>query len=368
MGVILMKLLRKNCIGCGACKSICPKKCISVKKNNDGFYTAFFNEKECINCNLCNKVCSIDKLILNKENEIYAVKNKDESVRANSSSGGIFFELSRNYIKKGYVVGAAFNKENKVEHIIVDKERDLFKFNGAKYVQSNLNNIFLKIKKLLLKGEYVLFSGTPCQCNALKMFLNYCKVNTNNLVICDVICHGVPSPLNLEKYLEYQSCINEDIIRSINFRYKNEDSIQNIKIDFNKKYYISKPRDDIYYYSFFKGYNFMPNCYRCKYTNFNRVGDISLGDFWGCDKYNNEFYDKKGISLVFINTNKGKEIFNEISSHLNYLKIEKNDCIQPSLVEPIKKPRDNDEFKLLLKNDYNRVKKFIGEKNGKNKV
>lgn len=363
-----MSVVYKKCIGCGACESICPQHCIKIVKNSNGFYVANYDKTKCVRCDLCKKICPKDELDVNNNIVIYAAKNKNTITRKNSSSGGVFPEIAKYYIKKGCIVGAIFNNKLEIEHAIIDNIKDLKKLNGAKYAQSNLKNVFRQIRDKLINNQCVLFSGTPCQCNALKKYLKFLKIDTTNLVICDVICHGAPSYLNLKKYIDYQEKINNESIIKINFRHKNNESIQNIKIDFTNKTYISKPRDDIYYYSFFKGYNFMNNCYKCKFASFKRCGDLTLGDFWGCDKNYDTFYDEKGISLVLVNTKKGNDLFRKICDNFNYIEVDKDKCIQPSLVEPIKKPTDNEEFKKMLQRNYDKVVRFIGEKNGKNKI
>ena len=352
-----------KCCGCNACINICPKQAITIAYNEKGFSYPVINQSLCTNCGLCQKICpSLNKKPTITPLKIFACKNKDENIRNNSSSGGTFQELSNLFINEnGHVYGAAFSKKNIVEHIKVSTQEELIKLRGSKYVQSDIKNTFKEVIYDLKDNKKVLFSGTPCQVKALS---DYPKSNSENLLLVDIVCHGVPSPKIFEDYkifLEKQ--YNSKIIK-INFRYKTNNMVQNMKIDFeNGQTYISTfETGDYYYILFVKDLILRDSCYNCDYKSFNRVSDISLADFWGYDKgVAKNFGDKKGVSLVLINTNKGLEYFEKIKNNLHYLEINKEDCYPYNCFSNFKIPElYNDFWNEYLKNGFeSAINKYI---------
>ena len=209
---------KEKCTGCRACELSCPRNCIQMTFDDDGFLYPSVDNSNCIDCGLCDRVCHI-----NKENdssckfggEIFVGINKDQNERLASSSGGIFSLLSKEILSDdGVVYGAGFDNDFKVIHKRCDSVDDLPEFRGSKYVQSDLNTTFKDAKYDLEEGKKVLFTGTPCQIGALKSFL--CK-EYDNLYTQSFICHGVPSPKVWEKYLEYILSSNNKRISKINF-------------------------------------------------------------------------------------------------------------------------------------------------------
>lgn len=185
---------KKDCCGCYACYNICPKKCISMKADEEGFWYSVIEQNKCVNCNLCEKVCPIINPV-NRGNSLklsYAVKNKDEDIRLRSSSGGMFYLLAEDTIKQnGLVYGAAFDKDFSVKHIGIDKISEIELLQGSKYLQSSIGDTYKHVKNDLRENKQVLFTGTPCQVEGLKSFLGK---EEENLITMDFICHGVPSP------------------------------------------------------------------------------------------------------------------------------------------------------------------------------
>lgn len=343
-----MKLIcnKEKCFGCRVCEKSCPKKAIKMIEDEKGFLYPEIDEKICNNCGICKKVCpSLDKMPDLVPLKIYACKNKDAEKRNSSSSGGVFQEIANLVLQmNGSIYGASFNNENKVVHIRGNSIDDLEKIKKSKYVQSDMEYVFDCINQDIKQDKYVLFSGTPCQVQAIK---NYKNLTNTKILTVDIVCHGVPSPKIFEDYKKYLEKIYNSKIVSINFRHKNEKSTQNIKVDFeNGQSYISNfSEGDIFYSLFLKNIILRDSCYDCKYKNFNRISDITLGDFWG---YQNgsakEFGDKKGISLVLINTKKGMDIFDKIKNNIEFFEISKEECYPYNCFFNFEVPKEYNEI------------------------
>ena len=345
--MILDKIEISKCNGCTACSSICPKHCIEMNENEDGFLYPSVNINNCISCGSCDKICPVNNDIkLNDFPNAYAAISKNVEERLQSSSGGVF-SLVAKYIldKNGYVVGAAYNDKFEVEHIIIDSKEELYKLRGAKYSQSRLENVFVKIKELLDTDHYVLFSGTPCQVGGLKSYL---RKDCEKLVLIDTVCHGVPSPLVWKKYVEYRSKIDNkgEIPTSINLRSKSSGwSRYNYSIEFNygKKSYSKVNGQDPYMKSFVGNYCLRESCYDCSFKSTRRVSDLTLGDYWGIWNQNPEMDDNRGTSLLLVHSSKGNRILDAISNQLEYVQVDLDDSITENLSviksSPINKDR-----------------------------
>ena len=211
------------CVGCTACASICPKQCIEMKKDSNGFaYPGIIHPTSCVECGMCERVCPIlnERVKNNGLPSAYAALSKEESVRMNSSSGGIFSELAKIVISQhGVVYGAAYDEKFEVHHCCVDNVDELHRLQGAKYAESSLGNLFIDILDRLKQEQFVLFSGTPCQVAGLKSFV---RKDFDNLICVDFVCHGVPSPMVWKSYIEYRAKEDADgkLPYSINLRSK----------------------------------------------------------------------------------------------------------------------------------------------------
>lgn len=308
----------KQCSGCQACANICPKKAISMIADEKGFLRPVIDQEKCINCGLCKRTCPVLKNVKTESlKKVYACYNKNEEERINSSSGGIFILLAKSIIKKdGVVFGAYLDEDQKVRHSYAETEEELVKFMGSKYVQSDVNETYKKVKEFLLQDRYVLFTGTPCQIEGLKAYLqkDYEKLYTQ-----DIICHGAPSPLVWEKYKKYRKEIDVDTPIEISFRNKDEGwKLFNLKFSYKNKAYKKNQHEDLFMKAFLKNTILRDSCYNCAFKKLDRISDITLADFWGIQNVHPELDDNKGTSVLIVNSEKGKELFELIKEELVY--------------------------------------------------
>ena len=332
-----------KCCGCSACAQRCPKQCITLHSDEEGFLYPKVNLDNCIDCGLCEKVCPVlnqteERLPL----EVFAAKNPNEEIRMESSSGGIFTQLAEQIIDTGGVVfGVKWNEHFEAVHAYTDTKEGLAVFRGSKYVQSQVGDTFKQTEHFLKEGRQILYSGTPCQIAALKLFL---RKNYENLITVDVVCHGVPSPkiwreyLNSLQILDISSISHKDKTtgwRSYSFSIKNKEG------DF---IYKERASQNKYLKAFVKNYILRPSCFACPSKAGKSKSDITLADYWGVEKIVPKIHDNKGISFVCINTPKGEKLFNQLNVELiqadYYKSIPFNSCIIKSTTEP----NDRQEF------------------------
>lgn len=345
-----------ECCGCEACVQKCPRNCIELVFDEEGYRYPKINQEQCINCHLCEKACpylNITEHIKRKPILTLAAKNKNTKIVENSSSGGVFYELAKHIIASGgYVAGAIINDECEVAHTVIEAIPDLSKMMGSKYVQSKIGNTYVIIERLLKDGKPCLFSGTPCQISGLKYFL---KKDYPNLITVDCVCHGVPSPGIWKKYLsdaifQQNDGIDKDGL-TIKFRDKTAYcwSSYGMTIKDKSKQYLSQHSShNPYIRSFITNNCLRPSCYQCIYKN--NTSDITLGDFWGIDQVIPNMYDENGVSLVMFHTQKGIDLmpFSEFTiQKADYSDVIKyNSAIIHSSPKPITRDRF---FKLCAK-------------------
>jgi len=336
---------KKDCCGCASCFNACPQNCISMKQDTEGFSYPVIDTEKCINCGLCTRVCPIKDTEQNiQENpDAYACINLDENMRLKSSSGGIFILFAKKILsKKGTVYGAAFDFDASVSHIRVDKEEELWKLLGSKYLQSSISSTYEYVKEDLYAGKTVLFSGTPCQCAGLKKYL---RKEHENLYLIDFICHGVPSPAVWEEYLkalELKAGHMRDNEKVPSFRDKTKGwSHYMVKIPFQDTTpYHQKFGKDLYMKTFLKNISLRPSCYDCRFKPSTDISDITLGDFWGVMKCIPEMFDDKGTSAVLINSQKGKELLRASAEQIKLKQVTYNLIAKhnPSLYNSVQMP------------------------------
>ncbi len=341
-----------KCANCRACYNKCPNQAIVMKENHEGFFIAIIDQNKCVECGLCRKICPVINV---KEKTGYgeklchAIINSNNEIKIRSSSGGVFGALSNFVLKKdGIVCAPSYDDEFKVAHMFIDNSDDLIKAFGSKYVESDLGNIFKKIKQKLDDKHLLLFSGTPCQVAGLKQYLN---VDYQNLITLDIVCHGVPTPKLYKKYL---STFGVDKIKGINFRDKtNGWTNYGIKIKLENSQYFNEYFNDDYMKLFLSDVALKSSCYTCAFKNGKSSADITIGDFWGISKVLPDVDYRNGVTMVISNTNKGADIINSFFSKeeiLGQCKI-KDVCIfNKALIFGTKKPKDRDEFFLDLDN------------------
>lgn len=376
---------KRDCAGCSACMNICPKQAITMKKDENGFIYPFIDESKCIKCGMCKKVCSYqnDK----EENKIiktYASVSKDDNLLKKSSSGGIFGTIAKSFINNsGVVYGCSMEyKDNFLTpmHIRVDNLNDLEKLQGSKYVKSEINFTYQNIKNDLKENNKVLFSGTPCQIAALKSYLKISRVNTNNLFTIDIICHGTPSTKFFQDYVKFLEKKNRRKLVNLMFRdkkygwnlkgtafYKGTDNKILEKIFYNKL--------SSYYNYFLTSKTYRENCYSCKYANSQRVGDITIGDFWGIETEHSEYLKEnggvlqinKGVSCILVNTIQGKSLLKNYGKDLILLDstFEKAAKTNKQLNHPCNMPGEREKImKIYREKGYEAVDEYYQKSQG----
>ncbi len=358
-----------NCSGCGACYEICPVKCITMKKDNEGFLYPEVNSKECINCRRCESVCHYKNKPQTKQiDNVYAVYSKDKNVLNNSSSGGVFYHLAKEILKQdGVVFGACFNENFKVVHSYTNNEAELSRFMGSKYVQSDVGNSFNQVKVFLNNGKKVLFSGTPCQINGL---ISYLGKDYENLITLDFICHGVPSPDAWSKYLEEIKKKYNSQIKSISFRDKTYGwKVFSMKIVFeNGEEYIRKVNEDEYLRHFLTDISLRQSCNSCNAKGIKRASDITVADFWGIENVKILNDDDNGVSVLITRSKKAEELFALIKNELVFKEsdIETVIKLNPSIINSVCMNSLRERFfKTLNKNGfYSAYEKYCSLKIG----
>lgn len=307
----------KECCGCNACADVCPQKCISMKKMQDGFMYPVIDGNVCNNCGLCAKKCpSLNPVVNLPQTIVYAVYAKSIHQRNSGSSGGVFGLLAEVVLNEGGKVwGAAFNEKLKLIHTSASHKSDLMPLLKSKYIQSDMTDVYKQVLADLKSGVFTLFCGTPCQCNALR---NYVGAHADKLLLVDFVCHGVPSQDLFDKTIDWYEKKHNVKVESFTFRYKGK----GVK---HPQSYMCTHKGDAkqhvglhyqfpYYFGFQKYITLRPSCYSCKWASLSRPGDLTLGDFWGIEKYTKSFHSSEGVSMVIANTMSGRDILNALFS------------------------------------------------------
>ena len=305
----------ENCCGCLLCKELCPKKCISVVKDDLGHLNPRIDAEMCIDCGICAKSCpEMTPISLNEISEVFAGWDKENAAREKSSSGGAATLIANEFVKEGGTVyGCAFVQPFGFKHIRCTDRESLERLRGSKYVQSDTQECWKLLRADLKEGRKVLFIGTPCQVAAAKRTFR----NTENLYTIDLICHGVPSVDMLVNSLPKK--LNKDEVSNVTFR----DST-NFQLKFiapgNNVIYTRPLHKDWYLKGFFTALYYRDSCYKCKYAQGKRTGDITLGDFWGINDCSIAKEEEKGISAIIINSEKGNILLSSINGQAKLLK------------------------------------------------
>lgn len=333
---------KERCTGCSACFAACPKKCITMCADDEGFFRPQIDETACIDCGKCKRVCPANAVGREKTVvDAVALNSLDEELRKSSSSGGAFSVLAEEVLDNGgAVVGVAFSENFlTAHHEIVTSKEDLAKLRGSKYFQREPNDVFLRIKELLESGRTVLFSGTPCQVEGLQSFLGKAY---DNLICADLICHGVPSAAVWQRYLNEFSDVKEVSFRDKSNGWKN----YSLRVKTERNSYICKNKENAYSQLFLRDAGLRPSCYDCSMKSLVCRSDLTLGDLWGAEALAPEMDDDKGTSLVLVHTKKGKELLDAVAAKVTMKCVELDDAIRfnTAIVEGVKRPKARDTF------------------------
>jgi len=333
-----------HCTGCGACASGCPKDAISMERDKEGFAYPVADLGKCVHCGRCTAICPI---LREREPHplpaAYAAWNRDEGVRKDSTSGGAFTALADYVLEGGGVVfGAAFDGRQHLRHVACFRKEDLWRLRGAKYVQSDLGETFREVRTAL-ESRTVLFSGTPCQVDGLYRYLG-CR--PENLITCDLVCHGVPSPGVWEDMARSIERRKRQGLQAVRFRNKVtgwKDSHFTVVYDDGSVDSAPLFRTE-YGRAFGRALFLRPSCHHCAYTNLNRPGDFTLGDFWGLRPDELPEQQERGINLLLVNTAHGSHIFDQLPLSRQAFPIERAIAGNPRLASPIEQPPDRTAF------------------------
>lgn len=316
---------KSKCCGCTACKSICPKNAIEMVEDEEGFLYPKVDKEKCVDCGLCDKVCPVLNAKVEKtEQKAYVLNNKNENIRADSTSGGAFTPIA-DYVfdKDGVVFGATFDSDYKVIHTYIEHKDELYKFRGSKYVQSDLGDSYIKVKEFLEQGREVCFSGTPCQIEGLKSYL---RKDYKNLITVDVMCHAAPSPLVWKKYFSYikSNKLNNEDVEKVLFRDKSKYGFKysTMTLKSKNKQYSKGVETDPYLRAFFGDLSDRPACYDCAFKKQYHISDFTIWDCFIAEKFDKSLDDDKGTSRMLVNTQKGQEIFEKISKNFKFKEVE----------------------------------------------
>lgn len=366
-----------DCCGCEACAIACPKKCITMQRDDkEGFAYPVIDSSLCIDCHRCEQVCP---MINHNEKRAplstYAATNPDDTERMASSSGGIFSMLARNVITCGGIVfGVAFSEDfRSARHIAVESEADLARLRGSKYFQASTADSFAGVRSALVGGRMVLFTGTPCQVKALRLYLGAKMCASPLLLLVDIICHGVPSPEAWATYLD--RCAGNDEVVDVQFRDKAPSGWHSFCLSLKLRQYECQPasdgtrsafapsassvddlrtisathREDLYMQSFLRNVNLRPSCYGCRSRGGSSGSDITIGDFWSPPS---QLDDNCGLSAVMVYTERGKEALDATNAALSGVEYARVAQGNPCLEHNVARPRSRKIFWKHYRSDF----------------
>lgn len=359
----VMQTPSEDCTGCAACANICPVDAIAMKPDSEGFLRPIIDKEKCVGCGKCAAICPVlpqNKIdVPQNEPQCYAAWSKDEEIRFNSTSGGIFTHLAQAVLENGgAVVGARYRDDNLVEHALIRSVGEIEQLRQSKYVQSEIGTVFREIKSELASGKPVLFAGTPCQCAGLSVYL---EKDYENLILCDFICLGVNSPKIYTAYLQelekkYNSRVKTIWFKNKTFGWKNFAT----KIVFmNGQEYIADRDTDAFMLGYVQPQATMymrKSCYQCHFKGVSRPTDITLADFWGVEKILPNIDIKHGVSAVLIHSENGHNLFDQIKDDICCIQSVPSNIIKsnPRIISSASTPPESEKFWK----DFNQNGKF----------
>lgn len=305
------------CFECGACLQSCKKQAISFQKDEEGFSYPVIDSNKCVNCGLCNKVCPSNHFaeVLQELGVVYAVQHKDSEILKDSSSGGVFSLIAEYVLSKGGIVyGATFDHNLRCHHDSIERLEDLHKLRGSKYVHSSTDNTFAEVLEHLKNGRWVYYTGSPCQIAGLRLFL---RKEYDTLITSDIVCHGTPSQQMFDYFVQKVEEQENVRITNVNFRDKyvkgwaKSATADAVTMDGRKKFIWTNQILYAYLRAFNGGALMRKDCYDCPFKDSRRVSDITIADFWQVSRHYPSFDSSKGVSLMIINSDKGKKIWDE---------------------------------------------------------
>ena len=342
---------KKDCCGCMACSNVCALSAIQMVQDEKGFFYPVVDKEKCVECGQCEKVCPMRENYVGQEADpaVYAVQNTNGKILYESSSGGMFTLLAQWVLaQEGVIYGVAFDESYYVQHKRAVTMEEAQKFRTSKYVDSDISEVYENIKKDLEAEKVVLLTGTPCQVSGVTKYLKVKRVNTERLYTCDNICHGVPSR---ELWKEYLTILKEryiaadDQITFINMRSKKVSWKQQVMDIQLEKGNLDEVLEDFSFNRFFLSlYGHRPSCFHCRYTSYKRPSDFSLGDFWNVENAGISFDIEGGVNVVLVNTEKGQNLFHQITKDVKTQKVTKEAAWQPHLEYSTKGPKDQEKF------------------------
>ena len=345
-----VRKVKDECTGCGACVSICPKNAISMQPDDEGFLYPAVDGSLCVECNLCETRCPVGKPVPKQKQKVYGVQHLDREVRAASSSGGVFTALARGMLARGGVVfGAAFGENLRVEHIGAFNETEMAAMRGSKYVQSDAADAIENAASLLERGIPVLFSGTPCQIAGLKAKTG--GKYDDLLLTVDFVCHGVPSPGVFASYIAELEKKNGKKVVSYAFRDKRNGwkDFSAAAVFEDGSEHVGNQQTEPFLYGFLQNLYLRPSCSRCtEYRAEQRLSDLTMADLWGAQHVCPDKDDDTGLSLVFVNTERGVQAVKSCVAELRRFAVDMTDAMRrgnPSIWGPAK---DHEKRKVFF--------------------
>ncbi len=344
---------KSRCCGCGGCAAACPFGAISMKADSEGFFYPRIDRKKCTDCGRCEAVCPLKEAKgespegkslpaghpqkAGKERIYMGAQAKEDSVRFASSSGGVFPVLAKSVLSRGGVVfGAAMEEDGTVRHRAVGTPEELAALQKTKYVQSDLTGCFQKVRQYVTAGRPVLFSGLPCQCQAVKRYVG----ESDHLLLADLVCYGAPSAKIWKKYVRELEKKYGGRFLGFSFRDKREkNNGQTVSVKIGEREYVWPIRRDQFCRLYFWNVLLRPSCYRCRFCTVNRESDITMGDFWGIEKVKPEMEDQMGTSMVILHSEKAVRLWKTVEDRFRYFTCRKEDILQPRLCGPTDLPK-----------------------------
>ena len=350
-----MNVLDRECTGCALCASKCPRRAITMEENEEGFLYPVIDKKQCDNCGICNTTCEDYKrqrYCKKRPLQIKACQTKDEKWLIESTAGGFFPTMAQWIIEqKGVVFGTAYDANMKPIVCKATSIDDIYKFNGSKYVQSDLSGALSQIKSELENKKWVLFSGTPCQVAAVKTLCN--DYVGKNLITMDVVCYGVPSPGLFREFLK--TIEKKAHARVVDYRFRDKHKhgwshttvISMIGANGKRLQYEEEDYSEVPYYKMFRARNcFRKECYRCRFNTIERISDFTTGNFWKIDEMTDAFDSHMGVSMLLLNTERAKSLFEQVADryHVLDMTLEQAVYANDALVHTCKYPQERDDI------------------------